>query len=254
MILDTFKLDGKIAICTGTRRGLGRAMTTALAEAGADIVSFDRNDPEEARQAVYAAGRRFTWKKIDFATSTAEQLAALVDETAAEMGHIDILVNNAGICPREQILEYGQELWEQSLQVNLSAPWFLAQAAGRVMSRQGFGKIINIGSLLSHQGGLYVPGYAASKHGILGLTKSLSNELAAKGITVNAIIPGYIQTDFTEAIQQDTVRNAQIMDRIPMNRWGNPEDLMGVVVFLASDASGYITGADVQVDGGWLGR
>lgn len=254
MILDKFKLDGKIAICTGTRRGIGRAMTRAMAEAGADIVSFDRNDPEDTRQDVQALGRRFVWKKIDFLTATAEQLTALVNETAAEMGHIDILVNNAGICPREEILDYSAELWEQSLRVNLSAPWFLAQAVGRIMAERGCGKIINIGSLLSHQGGMTVPGYSASKHGILGITKSLSNELASKGINVNAIVPGYILTDFTKPLNQNEDRNTHIVARIPMSRWGSPEDLQGVVVFLASEASDYMSGADVPVDGGWLGR
>lgn len=254
MILDKFKLDGKIAICTGTRRGLGRAMTRALAEAGADIVSFDRNDPEDTRQDVQAVRRRFVWKKIDFSTATAEQLTGLVNETAAEMGHIDILVNNAGICPRQEILDYSTEFWEKSLRVNLSAPWFLAQAVGRIMAKRGCGKIINIGSLLSHQGGLTVPGYSASKHGILGITKALSNELASKGINVNAIIPGYILTDFTRAINENEDRNTQVEARIPINRWGSPEDLQGVVVFLASDASNYMSGTDVAVDGGWLGR
>lgn len=254
MILDRFKLDGKIAIVTGTRRGIGQAMTISLAEAGADIVSFDRNDPVETRQKVEAVGRSFVWKKIDFSIATAEELSALVNETAEEMGHVDILVNNAGICPREEILDHSIDKWDQTLRVNLSAPWFLAQAAGRIMARQGGGKIINVGSLISYQGGFTVPGYAAAKHGILGITKSLSNELASKGINVNAIVPGYILTDFTKPLNEDKDRNPQIEVRIPMNRWGSPDDFKGVVVFLASEASNYMSGTDVAVDGGWLGR
>lgn len=254
MILDKFKLDGKVAICTGTRRGLGRAMVRALAEAGADIVSFDRNDPVDTGHNVQGLGRRFVWKKVDFSTASAEQLTALVDETAEEMGRVDILVNNAGICPRDEVLDYSVELWEQSLRVNLSAPWFLAQAVARIMVTQGTGKIINIGSLLSHQGGVKVPGYCATKHGILGITKALSNDLASKGINVNAIVPGYILTDFTQSLKDNETRNAQIENRIPMNRWGNTEDMMGAVVFLASAASDYMSGAGVPVDGGWLGR
>ncbi|MDP3186657.1 MAG: SDR family NAD(P)-dependent oxidoreductase, partial [Anaerolineales bacterium] len=177
MILDKFRIDGKVAVVTGSRRGLGKGVALGLAEAGADIVSFDRHDPEELRASVLALGRRHAWKQVDMLTATPEDFIHLVDEVVAEFGKLDILVNNAGICPREPILDYPVQYWQETLQVNLNAPWFLAQAAARQMVKQGQGKIINIASLLSHQGGTIVPGYTASKHGILGFTKAMSNEL-----------------------------------------------------------------------------
>lgn len=250
MILDRFKLDGKIAIVTGSRRGLGRAMAIGLAEAGADIVSFDRNEPVETRSKVEGLGRRHLWKKVDLLTATPEDFERLVDEVVSEMGHVDILVNNAGICPREKLLEYPVEHWNDTIQVNLNAPWFLAQAAARHMVKQGSGKIINIASLLAHQGGIIVPGYTASKHGILGFTRAMATELASKGVNVNSITPGYMHTELTEPL----VDNPEfgIEARIPMSRWGRPEDLQGACLLLASAAGDYLHGSDIVVDGGWL--
>ncbi len=250
MILDKFKLDGKVAIVTGSRRGLGKGMAIGLAEAGADIVSFDRNDPEDTRARVLALGRKHMWKQVDMLTAKPQDFTRLIDEVVSEWGHVDILVNNAGICPREKLLDYPVEYWNNTIQVNLNAAWFLAQAAARQMVKQGKGKIINIASLLAHQGGVIVPGYTAAKHGILGMTKAMSNELASKGVNVNSITPGYMHTDLTDPL----VGNPEfgIEARIPMGRWGTPEDLQGAVVLLASEASDYIHGADIAVDGGWL--
>lgn len=250
MILEKFKLDGKVAIVTGSRRGLGKGMAIGLAEAGADIVSFDRNNPEDTRARVLALGRRHMWKQVDMLTAKPQDFARLIDEVVSEWGHVDVLVNNAGICPREKLLDYPVEYWNNTIQVNLNAAWFLAQAAARQMVKQGKGKIINIASLLAHQGGVIVPGYTAAKHGILGITKAMSNELASKGVNVNSITPGYMHTDLTDPL----VGNPEfgIEARIPMGRWGTPEDLQGAVVLLASEAGDYIHGADIAVDGGWL--
>jgi len=250
MILDKFRLDGKIAIVTGSRRNLGKGMAIGLAEAGADIVSFDRNDPTETRQAVQALGRRHLWKQVDLLTATPEDFARLIAEIVSEWGSVDILVNNAGICPRENVLDYPEQYWNDTLQTNLIAPWFLAQAAARQMVKQGSGKIINIASLLSHQGGTIVPGYTASKHGILGFTKALANDLAAKGVNVNSITPGYMHTDLTDPLVGNPKFNLEA--RMPAKRWGTAEDLQGAVVLLASEAGDYIHGADLAVDGGWL--
>jgi len=255
MILDKFRIDGKVAIVTGSQRGLGKGIALALAEAGADIITFDINDPKELQDSVLAMGHRHAWKKVDLLNATPEDLACLVDEVVTEFGKLDILVNNAGICPRGEILDYPVEFWQNTIQVNLNAPWFLAQAAARHMVKQGHGKIINIASLLSHQGGLLVPGYTASKHGILGFTRAMSNELAPKGINVNSISPGYMHTDLTEALVSDPDYNREKLDieaRIPMGRWGTMEDLQGTALLLASDAGAYIHGTNIAVDGGWL--
>lgn len=251
MILDKFRLDGKVAIVTGSRRGLGKGLAIGLAEAGADIVSFDRNEPVETCEAVQALRRRHLWKAVDMLMATPEDFARLIAEVVAEWGKVDILVNNAGICPREPILDYPVEHWNNTLQVNLIAPWFLAQAASRQMVKQGSGKIINIASLLSHQGGTLVPGYTASKHGLLGFTKAMANELASKGVNVNSITPGYMHTDMTDPLVGNPEFNLEA--RIPMGRWGTIEDLQGAAVLLASAAGEYIHGADIAVDGGWLG-
>jgi len=250
MLLDRFNLDGRVAIVTGSRRGLGQGMAIGLAEAGADIVSFDRNDPVKTRSEVEALGRRHLWKPVDLLTATPDDLENLIGEVVAEWGQIDILVNNAGICPRQDLLEYPVEFWNDTIQVNLNAPWFLAQAAARQMVKQGQGKIINVASLLAHQGGMIVPGYTASKHGVAGFTKAMANELAPKGVNVNSITPGYMHTDLTDPL----VDNPEfgIEARIPMGRWGTPEDLQGACVLLASDAGDYIHGTDIAVDGGWL--
>ncbi len=250
MILNKFKLDGKVAIVTGSRRGLGNGMAVGLAEAGADIVSFDRNEPVDTRFAVEALGRRHLWKHVDMLVATPEDFTHLIDEVVQEWGSVDILVNNAGICPREDLLDYPVKYWNETLQVNLHAPWFLAQAAARQMVKQGSGKIINIASLLSHEGGTIVPGYTAAKHGILGFTKAMANELAPKGVNVNSITPGFMHTDLTDPLVGKPEFNLEA--RMPVGRWGTPEDLQGAVVLLASDAGEYIHGADLVVDGGWL--
>jgi len=250
MILDKFKLDEKVAIVTGSRRGLGKGMAIGLAEAGANIVSFDRNDPEDTRAKVLALGRKHMWKKVDMMKAKPEDFTRLIDEIVSEWGHIDILVNNAGICPRENLLDYSVEYWNDTVQINLNSAWFLAQAAARQMVKQGKGKIINVASLLSHQGGTIVPGYTAAKHGVLGFTKAMANELACKGVNVNSITPGYMLTDMTEPLVGKPEFNLEA--RMPVGRWGTPEDLQGTVVLLASDAGEYIHGADFAVDGGWL--
>lgn len=250
MLLDKFRLEGQVAIVTGSRRGLGWGMAIGLAEAGADIVSLDRSEPAETRARVQALGRRHMWKKMDLLTARPEDFPRLIDEVVAEWGKVDILVNNAGICPREELLSYPPDYWTDTIQVNLNAPWFLAQAAARQMVKQGRGKIINIASLLAHQGGIIVPGYTASKHGVVGFTKAMSNELAGKGVNVNCITPGYMHTDLTDPL----VGNPEfgLEARMPVGRWGTPEDLQGACLLLASQAGDYINGADIIVDGGWL--
>ena len=254
MVLDTFRLDGQVAIVTGSRQGIGQAMALALAEAGADVASFDRNDPAETRQAVEAAGRRHRWEKIDMLAATAADLQEAVGEVVAGWGRLDILVNNAGIIRRAPALEYAEADWDDILQIDLKSVFFLAQAAARAMLPQKRGKIINLASMLSFQGGILSPAYAAAKSGVVGITRALANEWARHGINVNAIAPGYIATEVTTALRHDPVRSKAILDRIPADRWGAPGDFKGVVVFLASAASDYLHGAIVPVDGGWLAR
>lgn len=250
MILDKFRLDGKIAVVTGSRRGLGQGMAIGLAEAGADIVSFDRNYPAATKERVEALGRRHMWVEIDLLNARPADCQEAIDRVVSTFGRIDILVNNAGICPREKLLDFPDDYWFDTIQVNLNAVWFLAQAAARQMVKQGGGKIINVASLLSHQGGIKVPAYTAAKHGVLGITRAMSNELADKNVNVNCITPGYMHTDLTDPL----VGNPEfgIEGRIPKGRWGKPEDLQGACVLLASDAGSYINGADIAVDGGWL--
>jgi 2-dehydro-3-deoxy-D-gluconate 5-dehydrogenase len=249
-VLDRFRLDGKIAIITGSRRGLGRGIAIGLAEAGADIVSFDRNPPEETSEAITVLGHRHMWKKVDMLSASPEDFENLIGEVVSEWGHIDILVNNAGICPRKDLLNYPIKYWQDTIQINLNAPWFLAQAAARQMVKQGGGKIINIASLLAYQGGTIVPGYTAAKHGIMGFTKAMANELAPLNINVNSITPGYMHTDLTDVLVGNPALNLEA--RIPAGRWGTIEDLQGAAVLLASEAGSYMHGADIPVDGGWL--
>jgi len=254
MILDQFRLDGKIAIVTGCRRGIGAAMTLALAEAGADIIgvsaSLELTGSEIGNQ-VTALGRKFHPYQCDFS-----QRQSLLDFIAhAKSAHpvIDILVCNAGTIKRKPAAEHGDALWDEVIEVNLRAPFILAREFGRDMIQRGAGKIIFTASLLSFQGGITVPGYAASKGGIAQLTMALSNEWAAKGVCVNAIAPGYISTDNTQALRADPVRSNAIETRIPAARWGHPDDLKGATLFLASPASNYVTGTILTVDGGWMG-
>jgi len=254
MILDLFKLDGKIAVVTGAGRGIGQAYAVALAEAGADVALIDVLDCDETAAKVKALGRRTCSIKADLGAGQAAAKAA-IDGVVAEMGGIDILINNAGIIRREPFTEHSEKNWDDVISINLSASFFLSQAAAARMIEQGRGgKIINIASMLSFQGGILVPGYAASKGGIKSLTMLMANELAKHNICCNAIAPGYIATENTRPIRENADRNKAIVDRIPAGRWGETSDLMGVAVFLASPASDYMNGYTVAVDGGWLAR
>jgi 2-deoxy-D-gluconate 3-dehydrogenase len=253
-ILDAFQLHGKVALVTGAGRGLGQGMAVGLAEAGADVVGLDIISLDETQAQVEALGRRFMALDCNLRDSSVQELNEAVKGLVAEMGRLDILVNNAGIIRRAPALEFSEEYWDDVIQINLKALFFLSQAAARVMAEQGSGKIVNVASMLSYQGGILVPSYTAAKSGVAGITRALANELAAKGVNVNAIAPGYMATDNTAPLRADPVRSAAILGRIPVGRWGLAEDLKGVVVFLASSASDYMHGAIVPVDGGWLNR
>jgi len=254
MILDNFRLDGRVALVTGASQGLGQAMAIGLAEAGADIVALDRKDSEQTGQIVGGLGRRFKEVRCDLRQASVTDLQQIVAQVVADLGHLDVLVNNAGIIRRAPALDFSEADWDDVLHINLKAAFFLAQAAARVMIGQGRGKIINVASMLSFQGGIIVPSYTAAKSGIAGVTRALANEWAKHHINVNAIAPGYMATDNTAPLRADPDRSATILDRIPAGRWGVPDDLKGVVVFLASAASDYLHGAIVPVDGGWLAR
>jgi 2-deoxy-D-gluconate 3-dehydrogenase len=250
-----FSLEGRLAVVTGARRGIGLAIADALAAAGADIVAVSaeiERDAGAARERIEAHGRRPWTFGADLADrdACAELLARL-----RELGRpIDILVNNAGTIHRAPAADHPDEAWDRVLEINLSAPFRLARALGADMARRGQGKIVFTASLLSFQGGITVPGYTASKHAIAGVTKALANEWAAHGVNVNAIAPGYIATDNTQALLDDPVRSHAILERIPAGRWGRPEDLAGAAVFLASPASDYVNGTVLVVDGGWMAR
>jgi 2-deoxy-D-gluconate 3-dehydrogenase len=254
MILDSFRLDGRVALVTGSSRGLGQAAAIALAEAGADLVLLDRTRPTETLDRLAATGRRVHRIACDLASASPERLHAAVAEAAEALGSVDILVNNAGMIRRAPAAEHAASDWGEVLRVNLDAVFHLSQAAGRRMLERGWGRIINVASMLSFQGGVLVPGYTASKHAVAGLTKALANEWASAGVTVNAIAPGYLATDNTAALRADAERERAILSRIPAGRWGAPSDLQGAFVFLASDAAAYLTGAVLPVDGGWLVR
>ena len=254
MILDQFRLDDKVALVTGAGRGLGQAMAVALAEAGADIAGLGSGSLENTATRVRALGRRFLSLKVNLLEAQAKDLNELVARVVAELGGLDILVNNAGIIRRTPVLEFSERDWDDVIQVNLKAVFLLSQAAGRVMVEHGKGKIINVASVLSFQGGIRVPAYTASKSGVAGITRLMANELAAKGLNINAIAPGYMTTDNTAQLRADADRAPSILARIPAGRWGEPVDLMGAVVFLASPASDYVNGTILPVDGGWLTR
>jgi 2-deoxy-D-gluconate 3-dehydrogenase len=253
-ILDQFRLDGKIALVTGANRGLGQAIALGLAEAGANIIGLSRGEDHITGELVRAAGRDYTPVTLDLAQAPVADLRDLVQRIVGQHGRLDILVNNAGIIRRADILDYSEADWDEVLQINLKAVFFLSQAAAAQMKTQGGGKIIHIASALTFQGGIRVPAYTASKHGIAGLTRALANELAAHKINVNAIAPGYMVTDNTEALRQDAERYAAITTRIPAGTWGDAADLQGAAVYLASDAARYVHGALLVVDGGWLSR
>jgi 2-deoxy-D-gluconate 3-dehydrogenase len=254
MILDSFKLDGKVALVTGAAQGLGQGMALALAEAGADIASLDRVGCEGTCEAVRGLGRKYSESVVDLRAASVADLQAVVARIVKEMGRIDILINNAGTIRRAPAIDFSETDWDDVLQINLKAAFFLAQAVARVMIPQGGGKIINTASMLSFQGGVIVPSYTASKSGLAGITRALANEWAKHNINVNAIAPGYMATDNTAALRADPNRSTSILDRIPAGRWGTPDDMRGAVVFLASSASDYMHGAIIPVDGGWLTR
>lgn len=254
MILDLFKLDGKVALVTGAGQGLGQAMSLGLAEVGADIAGLDRTGCEGTCESVRALGRKYHESVVDLHEASVEKLNEIVANIVKELGRIDILVNNAGTIRRPPAIDFSEKDWDDVLQINLKAAFCLSQAVGRVMISQGGGKIINIASMLSFQGGITVPSYTASKSGIAGITRALANEWAKHNINVNAIAPGYMATDNTAALRADPNRSTSILDRIPAARWGTPDDLKGAVVFLASSASDYLNGAIIPVDGGWLAR
>jgi 2-deoxy-D-gluconate 3-dehydrogenase len=253
MILDKFKLDGKVAIVTGAARGLGQGMAVGLAEAGADVALVDVLDMSESKEQIEKLGRKCIAITADL--SKKESVKKIVDTTIEQLGGIDILFNNAGIIRRAPITEFTEKDWDDVMDVNIRTLFFLSQAVGKQFIAQGRGgKIVNTASMLSFQGGIFVPSYTASKSAVMGLTRLLANELGAYNVNVNAIAPGCMATDNTKALQEDPVRNKAILDRIPAGRWGTPEDLKGVAVFLASAASDYMQGYTVAIDGGWLAR
>ncbi len=247
-----FDLTGKVAVVTGANTGIGQAIALALAEAGADVAAVGRTPAEETAAKIRALGRKAEIISADL--STIEPVQRIVDEAVARLGGLDILVNNAGIIRRNDSVDFTEEDWDAVIDTNLKSVFFLCQAAGRHMIAQGRGKIVNIASMLTFQGGIRVPSYTASKSGIGGITKLLANEWSAKGINVNAIAPGYIATNNTAQLQADETRNRQIVERIPAGRWGEPADLGGAAVFLSSAASNYVDGHILAVDGGWLAR
>jgi 2-deoxy-D-gluconate 3-dehydrogenase len=248
-----FRLDGKVALVTGSNRGMGAAMALGFAQAGADVVLHDIAAPEEtARRIREMAGVRTHSLAADL--SSRAQADRLIDEAVAAMGAVDILVNNAGIIRRAPAAEHGDEDWDAVIEINLTAVFRLCRAAGAHMLARGRGKIVNIASLLSFQGGINVPSYAAAKGGVAQITKALANEWAGRGVNVNAIAPGYIRTENTRPLFQNEERRQAILERIPAGRWGEPEDVCGAAVFLASAASDYVHGHVLVVDGGWMAR
>ncbi len=254
-ILDSFKLTGKTALVTGAKRGIGRGMAEALASAGADIIGVSASleaDGGAVGDAVRGMGREFSAYQCDFSDRNA--VRAFAAQVQADHPQIDILINNAGTIKRKPAADHDDELWDEVIEVNLSAKFVLSREIGKSMVERGTGKIIFTASLLTFQGGITVPGYSASKGGIGQLTKALANEWAPKGVNVNAIAPGYIATDNTQALQDDPDRSKSILERIPAGRWGRPEDFAGPAVFLASSASDYVSGEVLTVDGGWMGR
>ena len=254
-ILDLFRLDGKVALVTGCRRGIGRGMAQALAEAGADIVGVSASmeaSGSEVEKDIVERGREFMGYACDFSDRVA--LRAFIERVKRDVPRIDILINNAGTILRKPAEEHPDEYWDRVIEINLNAQFVLAREFGREMLARGEGKIVFTASLLSFQGGVLVPGYAASKGGVAQLTMALANEWAGRGVNVNAIAPGYIATDNNAALRADPARNEQLLVRVPAGRWGTPDDLKGAVVFLCSDAASFFHGSILTVDGGWMGR
>ncbi len=251
-MLDIFSLQGQVALFTGASRGLGKAMAVGLAKAGADVAVVGRKHDQDVLDQIAAQGRTGRFYAHDLADI--DGIPALVAKVKADFGKIDILVNNAGVQSRHKAAEFPRKDWNFVLDVNLNAVFFMCQEVGKLMLAQGKGKIINIASLLSFQGGLTVPAYAAAKGAVAQFTKSLSNEWASQGININCIAPGYMDTEMNVALLADATRSRQILERIPAARWGKPEDMVGAAVYLASRASDYVNGATITIDGGWMGR
>lgn len=253
MILDKFSLAGRRALVTGASRGIGRACAIAYAEAGTDVALVGRSEGIwQTAGEIEKLGRRALVLQEDLAAPESAQ--RVVEATEKGLGGLDILLNNAGTTRRAKAEEFSDEDWNYVLEVNLQAVFRLCRAAGSRMLERGYGRIINVASLLSFQGGITVPAYAASKHAVAGLTRALANEWAGRGLTVNALAPGYVRTEVTAPLQADPVRNRQILERIPQGRWAEPEDMAGAAVFLASDAAAYVQGHVLVVDGGWMSR
>jgi 2-deoxy-D-gluconate 3-dehydrogenase len=254
-VLDRFRVDGRTAVVTGASQGIGQAMAKALAEAGADIIELSRGHSgrhQETRSIIEETGRTYRFYATDFADR--ESLYRSIAAAKADTGTPDILVNNAGTILREPIAQHSDEYWDRVIEVNLSSQFIITREFGRDMVERGSGKIVFTASLLSFQGGITVPGYAASKSGVARLVMAFANEWASQGINVNGIAPGYVATENTSALRADPVRSKAILDRIPAGRWGTPEDFAGPVVFLSSEASSYLNGSLITVDGGWMGR
>lgn len=253
-VLDLFRLDGRVAAVTGANTGLGRAIARGLAEAGADVAYVCRRDPAEAMAEAAAAGRRAVHIPLELSEVDEARSTEVIGDVVGRMGRLDVLVNNAGTIHRDDAERHAVADFARILHLDLTATYALSCAAGRHFLGQGGGRIINIASVLSFQGGVRVPGYAAAKHGVAGVTRALANEWAGRGVNVNAIAPGYVETNNTSALWSDPDRYRAILDRIPAGRWGEPSDMAGAAVFLASDAAAYVHGAVLAVDGGWLAR
>lgn len=253
MTTNLFDLKGQVAAISGASRGIGYAMAVALAEAGADVALLQRN-PEKMDVKEEIEKRGVTCEIVPCDLENKTQVKEAIPKVVSAFGKIDILVNNAGIQRRSPSVDFSEEDWDDVIDINLKTVWTLSQQAGKYMVEQQSGKIINMGSLLSYQGGLNVPAYAAAKGGVAQVTKALANEWAKENVNVNAIVPGYIATDMNTALINDETRSRQILERIPADRWGSPEDFKGAVVFLASTASNYVNGHLLSVDGGWMGR
>ncbi|WP_334320487.1 2-dehydro-3-deoxy-D-gluconate 5-dehydrogenase KduD [Gilliamella apicola] len=247
-----FDLTGKNAIVTGASRGIGKSLAISLANAGANIIIIDVTRDEQTEQEIQKYN--VTCETITFDLSHFEQYTDLISSIIQKYQHIDILINNAGIQRRYPSVDFPKHDWDLVININMNAVFFMCQQVGKHMLERGYGKIVNIASLLAFQGGYTIPAYTAAKSAVAGFSKSLSNEWASKGITINCIAPGYIATEMNTALMNDEIRNRQILERIPAGRWGNPEDLGGAAVFLSSSASDYINGFTIAVDGGWLGR
>ncbi|MGR6831495.1 2-dehydro-3-deoxy-D-gluconate 5-dehydrogenase KduD [Aliivibrio sp. 1S128] len=253
MILDSFNLSGKVAIVTGCDTGLGQGMALGLAEAGCDIIGVNITEPTDTISKIEAIGRKFFDIRANLMAM--DSIDSIVEQAVAEFGRIDILVNNAGIIRRNDAIDFTENDWDDVMNINIKTTFFLSQAVAKQFIAQGEGgKIINIASMLSFQGGVRVPSYTASKSAVMGVTRAIANEWGQYGVNVNAIAPGYMATNNTQALREDAERNKAILERIPANRWGTPEDLQGACVFLASKASDYINGYTIAVDGGWLSR